>query len=299
MSGEGIAGTDPVAAHLERLTRLPEVQRRLLAAASVGELFSRGAELACTECGFTRGVVVSVEPGQLTATETDALSDRASDTLRRRLLAEPVDLMPGAPESELIRRAGGTAESHPRVSSVLEQKLGLRHHALGVVAPESRALALLVVDRAEPPLDPFDHGIVGAFAAMLAVALEHIVLRARISELSQELRHLTASAQALMAEVLEAPVSLPSGRRHGPTFLRVDVVDPLSENRLQELFSDREREIAALLVQGRTNREIADRLILSPETVKDYVTRILRKLGATNRVEAVSRYLRLTQPPSS
>jgi DNA-binding NarL/FixJ family response regulator len=50
--------------------------------------------------------------------------------------------------------------------------------------------------------------------------------------------------------------------------------------------TDREREVAALLVQGLRNREIAQRLYLSPETIKDYVHKILRKLGARNRVEA-------------
>jgi DNA-binding CsgD family transcriptional regulator len=53
-----------------------------------------------------------------------------------------------------------------------------------------------------------------------------------------------------------------------------------------------------LLVQGRSNREIADELILSPETVKAHVARILRKLGASNRAEAVSLIFRAGAPPA-
>jgi non-specific serine/threonine protein kinase len=47
----------------------------------------------------------------------------------------------------------------------------------------------------------------------------------------------------------------------------------------------REREIAALVTLGLTNREIADRLVISPGTVKIHVERILGKLGRTSRVQ--------------
>ena len=48
----------------------------------------------------------------------------------------------------------------------------------------------------------------------------------------------------------------------------------------------RERNVAPLLIQGAGDREIADRLVLSEYTVKEYVRNILRKLSARNRTEA-------------
>jgi NarL family two-component system response regulator LiaR len=48
----------------------------------------------------------------------------------------------------------------------------------------------------------------------------------------------------------------------------------------------REREVLALLAEGLTNKEIAERLTLSPATVRVYVSHILSKLGAGNRTEA-------------
>jgi DNA-binding NarL/FixJ family response regulator len=39
--------------------------------------------------------------------------------------------------------------------------------------------------------------------------------------------------------------------------------------------------------QGFSNREIAERLYLSENTVKGYVQEVLRRLGARNRLEAV------------
>jgi DNA-binding CsgD family transcriptional regulator len=50
----------------------------------------------------------------------------------------------------------------------------------------------------------------------------------------------------------------------------------------------REMEILALLVQGRSNREIADRLYLSPRTVEKHIASIFAKLGVTTRAEAIA-----------
>lgn len=50
--------------------------------------------------------------------------------------------------------------------------------------------------------------------------------------------------------------------------------------------SDRERQVLTLIARGLTNRQIAERLFLSPGTVRIYVSHLLSKLGATNRTEA-------------
>jgi two-component system response regulator DesR len=53
--------------------------------------------------------------------------------------------------------------------------------------------------------------------------------------------------------------------------------------------SDREREILVLLGTGATNREIAARLHLGPDSVKKSATALYRKLGVRNRTEAAQR----------
>jgi DNA-binding NarL/FixJ family response regulator len=54
--------------------------------------------------------------------------------------------------------------------------------------------------------------------------------------------------------------------------------------------SDREREVLGLIAEGMTNRQIANRLVVSPRTAEAHVRKILHKLGVRNRTEA-ARYL--------
>ncbi len=56
--------------------------------------------------------------------------------------------------------------------------------------------------------------------------------------------------------------------------------------------SPREREVLALLVQGLSNRAIAETLVISPNTVKRHLQAIFEKLGVNNRAAAVAIALR-------
>ena len=58
---------------------------------------------------------------------------------------------------------------------------------------------------------------------------------------------------------------------------------------LPEPLSDREQEVLGLIAAGLTNREIADRLVISPETVKKHTASVFGKLGVGNRTEAAAR----------
>lgn len=278
------------------LEELPALQRRLNAASTMGELLSKGCFEGARFCGFSRGVVLAVADGRLTTSGMEAVEDPACDALRRRGLAEPIPLVPGSEEAELIRRAEGGRRGRPVEAGVLKQALGLQEHAMAPVIPERRAIALVVLDRATPPVMDTDRAAVQLFAHALGQAVERLVLRLRMRELSTEFRHLTASAHALITEALEAPVALTVEYGHGAVFAAAGrYAAPPAD--IDQLLSHREREIAALMVRGLSNREIGDELHLSPDTVKAHVARLVRKLGASNRVEAVARYVGMTRGP--
>lgn len=56
--------------------------------------------------------------------------------------------------------------------------------------------------------------------------------------------------------------------------------------------SERQRQIACLVLEGQNNREIAEALGISPRTVEVHVSDVLRKAGVRNRVELVARLFR-------
>ena len=56
--------------------------------------------------------------------------------------------------------------------------------------------------------------------------------------------------------------------------------------RTEYSLTEREHDILALLAEGRSNRDIAQRLFLSEKTVKAHLAAIFRKLGVTNRTQA-------------
>jgi LuxR family maltose regulon positive regulatory protein len=68
-----------------------------------------------------------------------------------------------------------------------------------------------------------------------------------------------------------------------------DLAAPGAGGGLPEPLSPRELEVLGLIAAGLTNREIADQLAISPETVKKHTAGIFGKLGVGNRTEAAAR----------
>jgi len=63
--------------------------------------------------------------------------------------------------------------------------------------------------------------------------------------------------------------------------------DPAPRRRTTPLLTPREEEVVQLLAEGLRNREIAARMNVSDNTIKNYMFRIFEKLGFSNRVELV------------
>ena len=64
--------------------------------------------------------------------------------------------------------------------------------------------------------------------------------------------------------------------------------DTIADDARAETLTPREREIAGLVAEGLTNRQIATRLVIAPGTVRIHVERILGKLGLTSRVQVAT-----------
>ena len=135
--------------------------------------------------------------------------------------------------------------------------------------PGTRVLILTTFD-----LDEY------AFAGLRAGASGFLLKDTRTAELHQALRAVSSGDAILTPRITRellnrhmlSPVASPRQRA--------------ARQRLDDL-SPREREVADLVAQGLTNAEIAQRLVLAPDSVKKNVTRILTKLDLRDRVQLV------------
>lgn len=115
------------------------------------------------------------------------------------------------------------------------------------------------------------------FAALRAGAQGYVLKGVDRAEL---LRAITAVSRG---EAIFSPTIAQRLMRHFAT---------LSAERMPTLFpelTDRERGILELIAQGRSNTEIASRLVLSPKTVRNHISNILSKLQVADRAQAIIR----------
>ena len=71
--------------------------------------------------------------------------------------------------------------------------------------------------------------------------------------------------------------------------ISLDTVEKPAQPQLPEPLTEQELNILALIVGGKTNRKIADELVITVGTVKWHVHNILQKLGVKNRTQATIR----------
>ncbi len=93
------------------------------------------------------------------------------------------------------------------------------------------------------------------------------------------------SAEELVNAIQKAAAGQPSLSPEAAQVLIQKVNEPPPPG--QDM-TDREKEILALMVEGLSNNEIAERTFISQSTVKFHVSNILFKLGVTGRTEAVA-----------
>jgi two-component system, NarL family, response regulator DevR len=183
-----------------------------------------------------------------------------------------IDLLGADPELDVVGEAGSAAEAMVRIPAaspdvaVLDVRLPdgngieLCRDLLSRI-PDLRCLILTSYTSDEAMLD-----------AILAGASGYVVKDIKGMELARAVKEVGAGRSLLDNRAAAALMAKLRGTTDRP--------DPLSG------LTDQERTLLGLLSEGLTNKQIADRMFLAEKTVKNYVSRLLAKLGMERRTQA-------------
>jgi two-component system response regulator DevR len=183
-----------------------------------------------------------------------------------------IDLLGADPEVDVVGEAGSAAEAMARIPAakpdvaVLDVRLPdgngieLCRDLLSRM-PDLRCLILTSYTSDDAMLD-----------AILAGASGYVVKDIKGMELARAVKDVGAGRSLLDNRAAAALMAKLRGTTDKP--------DPLSG------LTDQERTLLGLLSEGLTNKQIADRMFLAEKTVKNYVSRLLAKLGMERRTQA-------------
>jgi LuxR family transcriptional regulator, regulator of acetate metabolism len=289
-------GPPPVASGADPATALVGVGRaltRLGQAASLPALFAEAARALCEEAGFARAAVFSFRDHALELQSVHAFDEQGyADRVRRRLGEEPVRLGPWLYESEVLRRRTPLLVGNAALDThALATLPGTTSYVLAPVTSQGEAVALVHADHgpAGRAATPSDRAALWAFSVGFGHALQRTALEERVRRHSERVVALARSAEANAEQLLGAGIEglpAPLGRLAPTGASNTSACERLA------MLTPREQEVLAMLAEGETNARIAQRLVVSEDTVKTHVKHILRKLGVRNRSQAVSRYFR-------
>lgn len=281
------------------LSNVQEGLSRLRGITSVTGLLAKATREVCRSCGFDRSIIFRVDGGSLIAESAYVVDDESASTELLERGRDPIGLAPQLIEADVLRRkipriATTDGEgSRPGLIAVLA---GSPSYVAAPIAPEGRVIGVIAADC---PLsgrrpDGLDRDTLWAFAEGLGYAAERAVFLQRLRNHREEMTRLARSSQSALATLCEAQIELTEINLESSPLAAAGLL-AAKESRLDSLLSTRELEVVELLAEGATNARIADCLVISENSVKSHVARILRKLHAANRAEAVSRFLRLSQ----
>jgi len=174
-----------------------------------------------------------------------------------------------------------------RVRAIIMRQSGLRVvDTQGPAAPDIRITDAMAEDAAGVPVIVLAEGggvwdaLLGGAAAVLADSSDGATLNAAIHAVAQGLTLLSEGFRRELLMDRAATDELAADADADPEPVAVDL-------------SARERQVLDLLAEGASNKVIARRLGITPNTAKFHVASIVAKLGAIGRTDAVAKAMRL------
>ncbi|WP_328349614.1 LuxR C-terminal-related transcriptional regulator [Mycobacterium sp. NBC_00419] len=289
---------------LRTYARVQQALGRLRSATSVDAIVAEAPRAVCEAGNFDRSVIYGVSGSDMLA---EAVYVRGDPDAARAFLAysreHPAPLDERIMESELARRRVPLlirdALNNPNTYKPLVGHYQTNCYVAAPIMPEGRVIGFLHADRElQRPKDPdgvdeFDRDVLWAFAEGLGYAIERAHLAEKLRSQADEVAALLTQTRSVVTEYLESRVEMISAPAEATAATRTaEAMFAGPESKADRTLSRRELEVLALVSDGATNAQIAARLFITESTAKAHVGRILRKLGAGNRVEAARIYHR-------
>ncbi|MGE4428370.1 MAG: response regulator transcription factor [Solirubrobacteraceae bacterium] len=279
--------------------RLLAVLARWAEVGPVSELLHHAPEDVAVALPADRVVLSSVRDGGLHVVAAWTV-DGDGERLTRELAATPAPLDYPSSEGDALRRrvpqlqqrGSGDAPARHAWAEVMEW----HRYVIAPVVVQGRVSGFLQADRRPdgPAVDEATRDDLGAAALALALVFERAVLRQRLRLQQREMQRVARWVGDRSAWLSEGVGSLGDGIES-----RVEQSESTpppgapAGSALRDLLTRRELEVLELMARGSSNGEIARELVVSEGTVKFHVKNVLRKMRASNRAQATSRYLRL------
>lgn len=197
----------------------------------------------------------------------------ASDPLRSLGLVSVLEEMPGVTAATVDLDTALRGEAFSAVLVHMHSPVEALMAAIGKMRKAKPGLKLIVMSESLLPDDV--QAVIGAGAKGF------VAETASVSEIVMAVEVVLDGSIWAPRKVLAALIESTGGGGKG----RGDrAAEPI-----RQMLTDRERDVLQLLMNGRSNREIAAAMGIEPATVKAHLGRMLRKTKATNRVELTLR----------
>lgn len=295
--------------HARIFGRINDGLASLAGTVSPTELIERAPALLCEVCEFDRAMISRVH-GSTWVPAAVHVAVGTGEEVNVGLVAAirklEIPLTSALIETEMLRRR----------TSVLVDGTAVARHTVSVLGALSRSRAyvaapIVIVNHvagflhadaysSARMLTAADRVALQIFADLFGLVYERTAMAERLLQQQQAIRAALSSAASRVAELGPQVGQLVRAEIHAAEDCSHTLAHQTGDRRDAGTLTSREWEILGMLATGATNGQIAAALFVSESTVKSHVKRILHKLPAANRAEAVYRYTQMsderTQP---
>lgn len=285
----------------DTLERIHEGLARLRAVPTTAALLSQAAEELARCCDLDRTVVSGLR-GSSWRAEAVWIRPDHDPVLARRisdyLAGAWIPLGTGVLGTDLVRRRVAVLVKADEVRA--QENLMTVSESPGYVAApivaNQRVIGFLHGDcvAGGRELTTLDRDHVASFAEGFGLVFERRALLERLERQLVRVHDAFGVTERELAGLHDAETVLIRRDREAVAVVRMAAgLRRIAVSPVDQLLTVRERQVVELMVEGARNRQIADQLVIAEETVKSHVRSISRKLHASSRADAVSRYLQL------